>query len=292
MTKPSFNNHGHPDDHITGVIFDIQPFSVHDGPGIRTLIFIKGCPLDCKWCSNPESQFSGAQVLFKKDLCRKCGACHGRTEKEMEDAELCPYGALQVCGQEITIGELMEIIQRDRPFFGDTGGITLSGGEPFFQPAFILPLLERCAGLGISTAIETSLYIPFNYIERALPFLKFFMFDLKLMDPERHLKYCGVDNEMILENIAQLAKTAHIPLLPRMPLIPGVNDDDENIRKTAEFLRGNELMYINILPYMRLGVSKYEQIGRKYELDGTEPPSEDDMNRVKAIFYESDIFCL
>ncbi|HLP45046.1 MAG TPA: glycyl-radical enzyme activating protein, partial [Candidatus Kapabacteria bacterium] len=297
--KPTSNS---PEDNVKGLIFDIQPYSVHDGPGIRTLIFIKGCPLCCKWCSNPESRHLKPQLMYKKELCRpECGKCKdetgavhnaGKIVSDLSTAPHCPYHATRVSGTEITVNEMMEIIRNDRPFFGETGGITLSGGEPFCQPEFVQVLLEKCKSNGISTAIETSLYASFQIIEKAVLFLDFFMFDIKLMDPVKHFRYCGVDNALILENIQRLTKTAEIPLLPRMPLIPGINDDEENIIKTAQFLKDNHLKHINLLPYMRLGITKYEQLGLEYELHEIIPPNEKEVKRVKDIFSQYDILCL
>lgn len=285
-----------------GIIFDIQPYSVHDGPGIRTLLFLKGCPLNCTWCSNPESQRFHPQLLYRKDLCKPdCGACEDETG-EVHNAgkaitpgtemPCCPNGASKACGRHYSLDEVMEVINRDRGYFGEAGGITLSGGEPFCQPEFATAILERCRQSGINTAVESSMYVPFPIIEQALPHLNFFMFDIKLMDPKKHLRYCGVDNQPILENIAQLAKIARIPLLPRMPLIPGINADDENIKKTGRFLAQNDLHYINILPYMRYGIMKYEQVGKAYKLMETIPPSEEVIKRVKAVFYQYDVYCL
>jgi len=303
----------------TGIVFDIQPFSVHDGPGIRTLIFFKGCPLKCKWCSNPESQRFEPQVLYKMQLCRTdCGRCWGEPAPEEklegsthrqainlltnqyagkiitrpEDILLCPYKALQTCGRMISLEELLGIIEKDRPFFGEEGGITLTGGEPFAQPAFLFNLLHRTRKRGIFTAIETCLHVPFIHIEQILPLINFFMFDIKIMDPGKHKEYCGVDNRLILDNIRTLARMAGIPILPRIPIIPGINDDEENLRKTAEFLKSNGLVYLNLLPYMRLGVLKYQQIGREYELKHIKAPSDDEMSRVKTILEREGIFCL
>ncbi|MCP5102640.1 MAG: glycyl-radical enzyme activating protein [bacterium] len=289
---------------ISGTIFDIQPYSVHDGPGIRTLIFLKGCPLSCTWCSNPESQHFSPQLLYREEFCKpECGSCKDEDGKidnagrvvsgpDVENPYRCPYGAARVSGREISLDMLMEVIRKDRPFFGETGGITLSGGEPFCQPEFVQAVLEECRGTGISTAVESCLHVPFPLIERALPFINFFMFDIKLMNSRKHTAYCGIHNEMIFDNIRRLAATAEVPLLPRLALIPGVNDDDENIHDMAAFLAENELRYINMLPYMRLGVMKYKQLGRTYGLEEVKPPSENDIARVTGIFAEHDVFCL
>ncbi len=299
---------------LTGLIFNVQPLSTHDGPGIRTLVFLKGCPLSCLWCSNPESQYHGYQWLYNHDACRAdCGECFSddvrtsitrlpgepqvqglpvRTGTDEAFERACPYGGLQVCGYEISVDTLVTVIENDRPFFGEAGGVTLSGGEPFMQPRFMAAFLRSCRRKGINTAIETCLYTPFERVEAVLPDINFFMFDLKLIDPEKHKAYCGVDNRLILENIRRLTRVARVPLLPRMPVIPGVNDDEENIRRTAEFMKSTDLAYLNLVPYMRLGVSKYPQAGYRYPLPDVEPPTEEDLHRLKERFYKLDIFCL
>lgn len=285
-----------------GIIFDIQSFSVHDGPGIRTLFFFKGCPLRCKWCSNPESQKFQPQLIYKKNLCHsECKKCPSKDKmsnnagKKILDIEFipnCPNKAAIICGEKMQVEEIMLRVQKDRPYFGSTGGITLSGGEPYHQPDFTLAILKKCKKSGVSTAIETSLHAPFSIIENSLPYIDFFMFDIKIMDSKRHKEYCGVDNQLILANIQGLTRVAEIPLLPRMPVIPGINDDEMNIRKTAEFLSNNGLKYIHLLPYMRMGILKYEQLGLSYELPNVKIPTEEQMNLVKRIFSLGNIVCV
>lgn len=300
------------------MIFNVQPYSVHDGPGIRTVIFLKGCPLSCAWCSNPESIYGGRQWLFREKNCRECehsclrsevkaavrrgsGAPHTLgiagvgIELESDDFVIynaCPYHALNICGCQISAQRLTEIINNDRAYFGKDGGVTLSGGEPFHQPDFTLELLQRCRRLGISTAVESCLMTPFERIERALPWLNFFMFDIKLIDPEQHRYYCGADNRIITENIARLTETAHIPLLPRMPVIPSITDSKENIAGIAGFLTGLGLKNINLLPYMRLGEVKYEYIGAVYRMGGIPSATGADMAKAKKLFAQSGITCL
>lgn len=201
-------------------------------------------------------------------------------------------GRHELCGKVIGVTELMDLIQKDRPYFGDDGGVTLSGGEPFSQPEFLLKILESCRSSGISTAIETSLHEPFPVIENILPLIDFFMFDIKLMDPIKHRKYCGVDNRLILENIRELARIAQIPLLPRFPLIPGINDDEENILRTAKFLNTNGFRHIQVLPYMRMGMGKYEQLGMDYELADCQPPDDEKIERTKKMFGQGNVTCL
>jgi pyruvate formate lyase activating enzyme len=237
----------------TGRVFGVQTFSVHDGPGIRTLVFLKGCPLKCRWCSNPEG--------------------------------ISP----EPSGPEAEAGSLAGEILKDRPFFGEEGGVTLSGGEPFAQPEFAASLLEACKGAGVSTAVETSLHADFGAIESCLPFIDFFMFDLKIMDERKHADWCGAGNRLILGNALSLARAARMPLLPRMPLVPGVNDDEDNIARTAEFLKSAGLRHLNLIPYMRLGIGKYERLKIPYGMPDTPAPSPAQILAARKLFSERGI---
>ena len=297
-----------------GWIFDIQSYAVHDGPGIRTLVFLKGCPLACAWCSNPEGRSFTPQILYQKKLCEsrceKClEACPQRSLTRDHEAlkinfsscrlcddftcaAACPTGALRVCGYQFDSEALAEKVSCDRSFFGEDGGVTLSGGEPFAQPEFLLEALRQCKNRGIRTAVETCLYAPFEHIERALPFIDFFMFDVKLLDEARHAAYCGVGNRLILENIRAVARRARIPLLPRMPVVPEVNDDRENVRDTAAFLNEVGIGHVNLIPYMRLGVDKYEQVGLRYTMAGVPTPERESVKRIVASFEAHGITCL
>jgi pyruvate formate lyase activating enzyme len=187
---------------------------------------------------------------------------------------------------------LVERVARDLPFFGEDGGITLSGGEPFAQPDFTASVLRKCKGRGIHTAIETCLQVPFEYIERSLAFLDFIMFDVKFLDRDLHRSSCGVSNDIILENIACLKRYASVPLLPRVPVIPTVNDDGKYMRATARFLKAQGFNHINLVPYMRLGLDKYDQLGLTYALRALAPPSDSALNAIGAWFTQEGITCL
>ncbi|MBF0548149.1 MAG: glycyl-radical enzyme activating protein [Candidatus Riflebacteria bacterium] len=297
-----------------GRIFDIQPYSVHDGPGIRTTVFLKGCPLNCKWCSNPEGIREKPQIRFFPDLCRtNCQRCLDQCKKQAIQKEkdricldfskcdlceefsctlLCYEKALRVCGHDTTVEKLAKKISLDRSFFGEDGGVTLSGGEPFFQPDFTNSVLREVKSYGISTVVETSMFAPFETIEKALPFIDFFIFDIKFFEEKKHLEYCGVSNNIILENIKKLTKIARIPLLPRLPIIPGVNDSAENINGIAAFLKGVGLSYINLLPFMKLGEGKFEQIGLKYHLKQIQALPSQSLQKVSQCFSEYNITCI
>lgn len=269
-----------------GIIFNIQRFSIHDGPGIRTTVFLKGCPLDCVWCHNPESkrgtpQLSwaasrcigcrrceavcangvhvygeqGKAVLF--DQCKVCGAC----------VEACPAAALEIMGREVSAEEVMEEVKSDLPFYENSGGgMTLSGGEPAMQSTFAEELLRQAKEAGIHTAIETAGYIDWKVYERLLPYLDLILFDSKQMDPEKHRRYTGKSNEKIHENLRRLCgKEKTVEVIVRTPVIPGYNDEKENFQALAAFLNSLErIPRVELLPYNTLAGSKHPRLGLVY----------------------------
>ncbi len=186
---------------------------------------------------------------------------------------------------------LVQVINRDAAFFGDDGGVTISGGEPFAQPEFLFSVLKMCHESGISSAVESALNIPWKNIERSLPFIDFFIFDLKIMDPDLHQKFCGTKNNQILKNISKLAKDAKTQLLPRVPMIPGITDTYSNIEAIAVFLKQNGINYLQLIPYMKLGNIKYEQIGKNYRLKSLDSVSPDHLKEIKNIFNKLGITC-
>jgi pyruvate formate lyase activating enzyme len=277
---------------VTGRIFNIQRFSIHDGPGIRTTAFLKGCSLGCQWCHNPESISpqpelvffphkcigcqrcfeacpTGALVLedgqrrYRPERCRLCGRC----------AEACYAEALVMEGQEITAEDVVAEIRKDKPFYDNSGGgATASGGEPLVQPDFTAAIFRRCHGHGIHTCLDTAAHVPWSAFETVLPHTDLVLLDLKLMDPERHKAATGADNARILANARRLGPTG-IPLVVRVPIIPGCTDDEANVAAIADFL--SELpavQRVELLPYHRFAESKYQRLGRGYGLRGTEPP--------------------
>ena len=247
---------------VKGRIFDIQKYSVHDGPGIRTIVFLKGCALRCKWCCNPESQSFDIQNMNT------------------------PNGS-KLIGRDVTAGEIIEEVKKDFAFFRRSGGgLTLSGGEMLLQPDFALALLKLAKKSGITTAVESTGYASFETIEKLLPYIDTYLLDIKHFDSDKHKAATGKDNVLILENavkIAQLAKKCIV----RVPTIPGVNDSPEDIRAIARFAkRQMRVEEINLLPYHRLGMDKYEGLGRPYPMGDILPPAEEHMEMLKGICEE------
>jgi len=286
----------------TGVIFNIQRYSIHDGPGIRTTVFLKGCPLNCWWCQNPESQLSGQEMLFWGDRCIGCGACSTIcpsnaiqikkgipvTEKEKcilcgKCIEKCPALAREMIGEKLATEEVIKEIEKDFVFYEESGGgVTFSGGEPLGQSEFLEGLLNGCREKKIHTAVDTSGYISWRILKKIIPKVDLFLYDLKIMDSERHKKYTGVFNEIILENLKKLSSVHH-NIFIRFPVIPGINDDSQNIKEMGEFLSSLTIAHVNLLPYHYIGIDKYRRLGRTYHLAATQPPSEEKLSEIVAI---------
>lgn len=293
-----------------GNVFNIQRYTVHDGPGIRTEIFLKGCPLACRWCSNPEGlkarrepgvypsrcigrsvcglcekADSGAQISF--DAGDKIESIHtDGTDRWICAADACPSDAIRIWGDLMSVRELMDIIKKDRTYYEQSGGgVTVSGGEPLLQAAFTAELLQACHEEGIHTCVESALHVDEAAVDLVLPHTDLFISDLKIMDPQKHQKYIGVSNEKILFNTRKLAEAGKDMIL-RIPVIPGINDDEENIRKTADFITGdlrNSVQELQLLNYMRLGEEKYRSLGRPYPMAGMELDQESANARLKEI---------
>ncbi len=233
------------------MIFHIARFATHDGPGIRTTVFLKGCPLECWWCHNPESLSPNPQAAWNESRCIRCGNCE----------TLCPTGARDVVGQRVTAGEVMALIERDVPFYEESGGgVTFSGGEPLMQHEFLENLLVLCGRAGIHRAVDTSGYAPRKVFTRIAGLTDLFLYDLKLMNLSEHRKYTGVDNERILSNLEYLA-SSKLPVRVRIPLIPGINDAPGNLEAAGAFLRKLGLAQVDLLPYHNRMASKYARIG-------------------------------
>jgi len=241
-----------------GRIFDIQRYSIHDGTGIRTICFLKGCVLRCKWCCNPESQEYGIQEMLVR-------------------------GKKKVIGQDVTVAEVMETVERDRPYYVRSGGgLTLSGGESLCQPEFARDLLRAAKAVGINTAMESMACAKWEVIEQILPYLDHYLCDVKHMDGEKHKRFTGKSNELMLENVRRIASSGQTRLSIRVPVIPTFNDTREEIQAIARFadgLPGVEDIYL--LPYHRLGQDKYEGLGRAYELPEILPPEPEHMQMLK-----------
>ena len=283
-----------------GLIFDIQGHSIHDGPGTRTLVFLSGCPLRCKWCSNPEGLLLRRRLMYNSRLCRNCparcvSACaagavktvaadRGLVEFErslcdrcdtMQCIDACYGGALQTSGKWYTVDELMSIFRRDRNYWGAQGGVTLTGGEPLMQQAFVVDLLERCHEAYIDTCVETCAHVPRVVLQAVLPHLQWLFIDIKHMNAAKHRECTGVSNEQILDNIRWVKSANWIGhLVLRMPVVPGFNDGLDNAQSTATFLSEIGQNEIHLLPFHCLGSSKYEKLGLPYDYaeQATTPP--------------------
>jgi pyruvate formate lyase activating enzyme len=276
---------------IEGLIFDIRQYSIHDGPGVRTTVFFKGCPLSCAWCCNPESQAGEPELAWVRERCLGCDLCltvcrrealkaggtssrvidHQRCDRCGECAERCPGEALNLLGRWLTVGEVLAEVTRDALYFeASGGGLTLSGGEPLVQAEFAAELLRRYKHdeKGAHTAVETCGFVEWPVLARVAADVDLFLYDIKHMDPAEHLRQTGRDNRLILDNARRLAEAGH-GLVIRLPLIAGVNDHSDNLAATAEFARSLPgVRRIDILPYHRLGEPKYRRLGKAYALEG------------------------
>lgn len=273
-----------------GIIFNIQRFTIHDGPGIRTEIFLKGCPMKCLWCGNPESQKPYIQPGIYKSKCisaKKCGLCLEACPEEalifyrgklsatdtercsrcMECARVCPADAVKQWGRSISADECIEEILRDREFYEKSrGGVTVSGGEPLLQSDFVKAIFTGCRREGIHTCCESTFHVKWEECEKILPFTDLFISDIKHMDSDVHRKYTGVGNERVLENLKRLVKSKK-ELILRIPVIPGVNDTEDNIKAAADFITEDlegRVRSLQLLSFMRLGVEKYASLNMEY----------------------------
>lgn len=297
-----------------GLVFDIQGYSVHDGPGCRTLVFLSGCPLRCAWCANPEGQLPRPRVMFRAQkclpTCRRCieacphGAIHREDRTGLSDlsglsfersrcdrcddlacARACLNEALRVAGRSVSVDELMRVLQRDQGFWGSEGGVTFGGGEPLMQPDFLLAALRRCRESYIHTAVETSAHAPTELLLEVLRLTDWLFVDLKHMDAAMHRAETGVGNELILRNVEALAAARWDGrLIVRVPVVPGFNDSAENLAATAAFVARLGLEEVNLLPFHRLGASKYEQLGLTYRYAQVASPSPEAMHAARRVF--------
>jgi pyruvate formate lyase activating enzyme len=286
-----------------GIVFDIRKYSIHDGPGIRTTVFFKGCLLHCWWCHNPEGQSQEVEIILRSARCIRCGACveacpHGaaglgeagpevqreRCERCGECTLVCYAEARQVVGREMTVAQVMAEVERDTPFYDESGGgVTLSGGEPLSQRDFSLGLLQACKEKEIHTALDTCGFATWDTFERVRGYVDLFLYDLKVVNDARHREFTGVSNTLILNNLQKLSERDHLIIL-RMPVIPGVNDDEKNIRQTGEFVASLPRAHsVELLPYHHAATSKYAGLGQEYPLPDTRPPSEERLGWIAEI---------
>ena len=294
---------------ITGLVFNMQKFSLHDGPGIRTLVFMKGCPLACKWCDNPEGQKPYPQLRFVKIKCvgaNKCDApCVGACPEEaitisQDDtvqvdrrlctncgkcAEVCLFGALTVLGERKTIDEVLAQVERDHLFYDRSGGgVTIGGGEPLMKFEFVLQFLRRCKERFLDTALETCGQVQWKCLKKVSRYLDLIYYDIKHIDPVRHEELTGVSNKLILSNARKiLSGEANTKVVIRTEVIPGYNDSEENVVGIARFIAESGGKMIELLPYHALGSSKYRELGIEYELTDTKSPTEDQMGKLRNI---------
>ncbi|MGC7873757.1 glycyl-radical enzyme activating protein [Desulfosporosinus sp. SYSU MS00001] len=282
---------------LMGSVLRIERTSIHDGQGLRTVIFLKGCPLRCRWCSTPESQRPVPERGYVSDRCNGCGKCVSlcpqealviskRERKVISDyskcrecftcAEKCPQNAIKKYGRLMLVSEIVREISKDEIFFFYSGGgVTISGGEPLDQSEFVSKVLKRCRELGIHTAMESSFYASFESILKVLPWLNLLYVDLKHMNKELHQQWVGADNSQILDNLRKVdASDASLDIIARIPLVPGVNDSDSNLLAVAEFCQSlRKLQEIELLPYHRLGLETYRSLQRDYSLPDVLPPA-------------------
>jgi len=285
---------------VTGLVFDVKHFAVHDGPGIRTTVFLKGCPLRCKWCHSPESQSPRVEIAFHPDLCIGCGACvevcptgaqtmgSEKIRRELcrrcgRCAEACYAGALVKIGDYVSVEDVLREVEKDDLLYETSGGgVTLSGGEPAAQPRFASALLRALRGRGYHTALDTCGHAEWETLRGLLDDVDLVLYDLKHMDPAVHEELTGVSNTLILSNLRKIARRGSPTLVVRVPVIPGYNDSADNIDTMGRFLGDLNIEAVKLLPYHRLGVPKYAALGREYPLPHLQPPSVETLEWIRG----------
>ena len=284
---------------MKGRIFNFQRYSIHDGPGIRSVVFLHGCPLRCVWCCNPESISDEAQLIFYGNICIGCRQCVAvctndailSGDKRVNRAKcrvcgdctrVCPSGALQMAGVITTVAEIVEVVMQDAHFYESSGGgVTLSGGEPFYQYDYTLSLLGAFKEKGLHTTLETCGLITEEKLDEVFVFTDLFLYDIKVIDADKHKKFCGIDNAVILDNARHLVQKG-AKIIFRIPLIPGCNDTPDDIGQLGEFiisLPGEQ--ELELMPYHRIGISKYESLGLEYHLSGIQTLPLDNLNKCR-----------
>ncbi|HUU64256.1 MAG TPA: glycyl-radical enzyme activating protein [Dehalococcoidia bacterium] len=286
-----------------GLIFSVQRYSTEDGPGIRTTVFMKGCPLRCLWCHNPEGQESYPQIAFNGSRCIGCKGCvdacpqgaitftadgprtdRGRCQNCGKCAEVCPTGARELIGRYMTSEEALSEVERDILFYRSSGGgVTVGGGEPTAQPGFLVEFLMKCHEKGIHTALDTSGQVKWKTMEEVLKHVDLVLYDIKQLDPAKHADCSEVSNKLILENARRISGKG-IPMIIRVPVIPGYTDGEKNIRDITKFVSIlGSVTTVDLLPFHRLGEPKYKKLDRNYEFEGTQPPTDEYMQELKRL---------
>lgn len=297
---------------LTGLVFDFQRFSVHDGPGIRTNVYLKGCPLKCQWCQNPESIGRNPEIMLIPNNCIGCGKCldicpagaiHESSEKKRAVdrsrcdvcgacANQCYANALNVSGRYMSVSEVLAEVERDRLFYQNTGGgVTFSGGEPTAQPEFVAELARQAQMRDLHTTIETCGHVRWEIFQSILEHIDLVLYDVKHMDSQAHRRITGVPNELILDNLRRIAK-GNVAFRIRVPLVPGYNDSHQNMRAMFEFAGGlPNLEAVDILPYHRMGESKWGQVDQPYELHGVSPHTREQVLAIVEIARDYGVAC-
>lgn len=294
---------------MKGRILNIQKFSIHDGPGIRTTLFVKGCPLECRWCHNPESIGYERDIMVDFEKCSSCGSCTSLCDndalKMVEVAEgnilvankslcigcgkcetYCINEAISIVGRDMEVDDVIEELLKDRLFYEESGGgVTISGGEPLVQADFITKILKRLKEEGIHTAVDTCGQVPFKNFEKVMEYTDLFLYDIKIGDESKHLEYTGASNKRIIENLKRLSESG-AAIKARMIMIDGVNTEDEDIEKIIDILEETDVSEINILPYHNISNHKYRKLGKSYKKDGMAVPSRERLEEIKGMLEE------
>jgi pyruvate formate lyase activating enzyme len=289
-----------------GLVFDIKKFALHDGPGIRTTVFFKGCPLRCAWCHNPEGQLPVRELMVRRSRCIRCGACAPCCENDAIEikkdgphivrgmckvcgacAEACNSDAVQLVGKWMTAKEVMAEVLKDTPFYEQSGGgVTFSGGEPLAQPIFLRDLLKASKRAGLHTTVDTCGHGPWKALDSILAHTDTFLYDLKHMDDRRHRQYTGVSNKRILQNLERLAKS-RAKIIVRYAVVPGINDDDKNIREMAKFVaKLKRIERIDVLPFHTMALEKYSSLNRNEGMAGVKLPTKENLRRIAKTLEE------